>query len=176
MCQPFVKKTLKNRGANETIKLFEQLRKNIELNKSWKNKPASERNSELRKIKKTFYDGLIQDLIEAKQYQSAEIVMAEKVKEKFESTINDELIGINVYSAQKKIDEYKEKFNLLYESPELSRETCEVLASSLLAFEEDKFKNDRLMMAEGLQKKMSDNLIHFSPEVMHSLVYIMAES
>ena len=32
-------------------------------------------------------------------YTLSEIVMAEKLKEKFAVTINDELIGLNVYSA-----------------------------------------------------------------------------
>ena len=90
---------MKHRGGSETIKLFEQLRKNIALNKSWKDKPLGEKNQELRNLKKEFYDGLIGDLIDVKQYQYAEIVMAEKVKEKFDVTTNDELIGINVYSA-----------------------------------------------------------------------------
>lgn len=40
-------------------------------------------------------------------YTLAEIVMAEKVKEKFEVTENDELIGLNIYAAQKKLGEYR---------------------------------------------------------------------
>ena len=150
MCQPFVTKTLKHQGGSETIKLFEQLRKNIALNKAWKDKPLGEKNQELRRIRKEFFDGLIEDLISAKQYQYAEIVMAEKVKEKFDVTTNDELIGINVYSAQKKMTEYMEKFNLLFETNQVSIDVCSKLSNTLLAFDEDKYKNDRLMMAERL--------------------------
>ena len=40
-------------------------------------------------------------------YTLAEIVMAEKVKEKFDVTENDELIGLNIYAAQKKFPEYR---------------------------------------------------------------------
>jgi hypothetical protein len=42
----------------------------------------------------------------------AEIVMAEKIKEKFEVTVNDEVIALNIYAAQKKFPEYKQKFDL----------------------------------------------------------------
>jgi hypothetical protein len=39
--------------------------------------------------------------------------MAEKTKEKFTETINDELLGLNIYAAQDKFDEYKLRFDTL---------------------------------------------------------------
>ena len=95
------------------MKLFEQLRKNINLNKSWEKKDKREGNVEIKRIKKEFYDGLIQDLMKHKAYILAEIVMAEKLKEKFDVNVGDELMGLNVFSAQKKFSEYKEKFDVL---------------------------------------------------------------
>jgi len=41
--------------------------------------------------------------------------MQEKLKEKFEISINDELISLNIYSAQLKFPEFKEKYLMLIE-------------------------------------------------------------
>jgi hypothetical protein len=38
--------------------------------------------------------------------------MSEKMKEKFDITENDELIGLNIYAAQTKFPDYKEKFDI----------------------------------------------------------------
>jgi hypothetical protein len=35
MIRPFVIRIIKNKGGPELVKFFEQLRKNIKLNKSW---------------------------------------------------------------------------------------------------------------------------------------------
>jgi len=81
------------------MKLFEQMRKNIQLNKSWDKVSNQERHAQMKDIKKDFYDGLINDLMASKCFELAEIVMSEKLKEKFAVTVNDELIGLNIYSA-----------------------------------------------------------------------------
>lgn len=91
------------------------MRKNIHLNKSWDKKDKKEGYTHIRSIKKEFYDGLIHDLMRHKAFVLAEIVMDEKLKEKFDINIKDELIGLNVFSAQKKFSEYKEKFDILME-------------------------------------------------------------
>ena len=44
--------------------------------------------------------------------------MAEKLKEKFKVTVNDEIIGLNIYAAQKKMHDYMDKFNLFFEEHE----------------------------------------------------------
>jgi len=94
-----VNRLITHKGGPEIMKLFEQLRKNIHLNKSWEKKDKKEGYTKLRGIKKDFYDGLIYDLMKHKAYTLAEIVMAEKLKEKFDVNISDELIGLNVFSA-----------------------------------------------------------------------------
>jgi hypothetical protein len=68
----------------------------------------------LRTLRKEFYDGLVQDLMRHKNYTLAEIVMAEKVKEKFALGVKDEITGLHVYAAQKKWTEYKEKFDIFF--------------------------------------------------------------
>lgn len=99
MIKPMVNRLIIHKGGPEIMKLFEQLRKNINLNKSWEKKDKKEGYDELRRIKKEFYDGLIHDLMKHKAFTLAEIVMAEKLKEKFDINISDELIGLNVFSA-----------------------------------------------------------------------------
>ena len=98
---------MKNKGGPELIKLFEQLRKNILMNKSWDKRDPKERGKAQKALRKEFYDGLIGDLMTNESYTLAEIVMAEKVKEKFDVTENDEIIGLNIYAAQKKFPEYR---------------------------------------------------------------------
>jgi hypothetical protein len=53
----------------------------------------------LKDLKRDFYDGLIGDLMSSRSFELSEIVMAEKLKEKFTETINDELVGLNIYSS-----------------------------------------------------------------------------
>ena len=99
MIRPFVIRIMKNKGGPELIKLFEQLRKNITLNRSWDKAEPKLKGQTQKKLRKEFFDRLIGDLMENESFTLAEIVMAEKVKEKFEVTENDELIGLNIYSA-----------------------------------------------------------------------------
>lgn len=112
-------------------------------------------------------------------YTLAEIVMAEKSKEKFATTVNDELLAINIYAAQKKMDQYLEKFNVFFEGSEefkADSDVVRVLAKTLVNFEEDKHKNDRLMLATKLQRQMRNTLVKFDGDVLHSLVYVFSES
>lgn len=99
MIRPFVIRIMKNKGGPELIKLFEQLRKNIKLNKSWDKKEVAQKSVKTKQLRKDFYDGLIYDLMENESYTLSEIVMAEKMKEKFEVTQNDEIIELNIYAS-----------------------------------------------------------------------------
>lgn len=99
MIRPFVIRIIKNKGGPELVKFFEQLRKNIKLNKSWEKSDPKLKSQETKKLRKDFYDGLIGDLMQNESFTLAEIVMSEKLKEKFEVTENDELIGLNIYAA-----------------------------------------------------------------------------
>jgi hypothetical protein len=58
------------------------------------------KKGDIKNLKKDFFEGMINDLMKNKCYELSEIVMAEKVKEKFETTVNDEIIGLNIYAAQ----------------------------------------------------------------------------
>ena len=177
MIRPFVIRIMKNKGGPELIKLFEQLRKNILMNKSWDKKEPKERGRVQKALRKDFYDGLIGDLMENESYTLAEIVMAEKVKEKFEVTENDELIGLNIYSAQKKFPDYRQKFNLFIEDEfKFTQEISTELGKTLMSFDTDEFKNDRLMLTEQITKKMRDKLIPYDGTLFHNIVYVYTES
>jgi hypothetical protein len=49
--------------GNEVLQLFEQIRKNIKLNKSTKSLSPTEKIDLLHAKKRDFYDGLLKDLI-----------------------------------------------------------------------------------------------------------------
>ena len=68
--------------------------------------------------KKDFYDGLLKDLISQKAYALAQIVYSEKMREKFESNIDDHLIGLEIFASQKKIDEFTDLYNKLVNAPQ----------------------------------------------------------
>lgn len=180
MCRPVVNRILKHKGGPELVKFFEQIRKNIVLNanKAWNDVPVAEKNTELKRVRKEFFDGLIGDLVQNESYALSEIVMAEKLKEKFVVTAEDELIAVKIYAAQKKMEEYLEKFNLFFDDDgfKVDDDSVKVLSSTLVKFEDDKHKNDRLMLASKLQRHMRNELLPFDGDVLHDLVYVFAES
>lgn len=92
--------------GNDILKLFEQFRKNIKLNKASKELSSTDKALKLQTIKKDFYDGLLKDLLEHQAYTVALLVYSEKLREKFESTITDQLTGIQIFASQKKIDDF----------------------------------------------------------------------
>ena len=49
--------------------------------------------------KREFYDGLINDLIEGHAYSIGQIIYGEKLREKFEVTIQDNLAGLRIFAA-----------------------------------------------------------------------------
>ena len=54
---------MKYKTGQDVLKLFEQFRKNLKLNKSHSSLLADEKSRKLKEIKKGFYDGLIDDLL-----------------------------------------------------------------------------------------------------------------
>lgn len=99
MIRPIINRIIEFKGGAEVLKFFEQLRKNIQLNLSWEAVDEKEKQAALRVLRKEFYNGLIDDLMVHKNYTLAEIVMAEKLKERFAIAVDDELTGLHVYAA-----------------------------------------------------------------------------
>ena len=63
MIKPIINRIIQFKGGPEVLKFFEQLRKNIQLNLSWENVDAKEKEDALRILRKEFYNGLIDDLM-----------------------------------------------------------------------------------------------------------------
>lgn len=136
----------------------------------------------LQKIRKDFFDGLIKDLMANETYTLAEVVMDEKNKEKFPQSLEDELLSIKIYAKLLKMAEYREKFLLFFDTDqgpaqhELTPNLTTVLAKTLLNFEFDEFKNDKLMLTERLNRKMQNELIPYNADVFHSICHVYVES
>ena len=85
----------------------------MKLNKSYDTLGDEVKSQKLKKIMGDFYDGLIQDLLSQKSYPLAQVVYGEKLRDKFEKTVKDQLIGLEIFGAQKNFAEYCEVFNEL---------------------------------------------------------------
>jgi UDP-N-acetylglucosamine enolpyruvyl transferase len=66
--QPIFLRTIKHKNADEVLKLFEQFRKALKLNKAGTKLETNARNQKLRDIKYNFYDGLVSDLMANSAY------------------------------------------------------------------------------------------------------------
>ena len=79
----------------------------------------------------------------ARIYHLAQIIFSEKMNEKFEPSIEDSLIGMDIFASQNKLDEYREKFNELTGEKnqfEFKLETCEEIGRTLMNFNRDEHK------------------------------------
>lgn len=78
LVRPIFLRNLNQKTGNEVLQLFEQIRKNIKLNRSTKSLSQEEKAQLLLEKKREFYDGLLKDMIEQKAYSLAQIVYSEK--------------------------------------------------------------------------------------------------
>lgn len=118
LVRPLFLRNMELKSGNDVLQLFEQIRKNIKLNRTAKSLSQTEKVTKLQEKRKEFYDGLLKDLLSKKAYALAQIVYAEKMREKFEPNVGDQLIGLEIFASQKKIDDFNELFNkLLAEAP-----------------------------------------------------------
>jgi hypothetical protein len=92
--RPIFLRNMANKTGNDVLKLFEQFRKNIKLNRSYKALSPTEKADILTSKKRDFYDGLLKDLLDKKAYALAQIVYSEKMREKFDISIKDQLTGL----------------------------------------------------------------------------------
>ena len=118
-----------------------------------------EKSRKLKEIKKGFYDGLIRDLLKKEAYQLAQVIYGEKKREKFEVTISDQIIGFEIFSAQAKLEEYKDIFGEVVRdggSFELDQFVCEQVARTLLKFKSDEYQAEVLEMCDVLKDRIFD--------------------
>lgn len=57
-----------------------------------------------------------------------------------------------------------------------TQEIASQLGKTLMQFDTDEFKNDRLMLTEQITKKMRDKLVTYDPTLFHNIVYVYTES
>ena len=183
LVKPIFLRNMSMKTGNEVLQLFEQIRKNIKLNKSTKSLQPSEKHELLQAKKRDFYDGLLKDLIKQQAYGLAQIVYSEKMREKFESNIDDQLTGLEIFASQRKIDEFTEVYSkLVSDAPTtptttiLTQNVSESIARNLMYFDNEKEKQRRLEMTERLLKRTMESSIVLSAKLFDSLVFVFTES
>ncbi len=72
-----------------------------------------EKHKLLQNKRRDFYDGLLRDMLSKEAYSVAQIVYSEKMREKFEMTVDDQLTGLEIFSSQHKIDEFTDLYTKL---------------------------------------------------------------
>lgn len=172
MVRPMFQRVMKYKTAQDVLKLFEQFRKNLKLNKSTKSWDPKAKSEKLKELQKDFYDGLIRDLLQREAYQLAQIIYGEKKREKFDLTISDQLIGFEIFSAQKKMEEYRDIFNEVNREDSqftLDKMIAEEIGRTLLKFQSDEHQRDVLDMCDSLQYKILENQIIMSSKLFDSL-------
>jgi len=181
--RPIFLRNLNLKTGNEVLQLFEQIRKNVKLNRAAKNLPPAEKHEALMAKKREFYDGLLRDLIGLRAYALAQIVYSEKMREKFEPTVQDQLTGLEIFASQKKIEEFSELYLRLLAlgekketAAQLSQAVCESIAANLMLFDNEKERQRRLEMAERLFRRILENSVSLSGRLFDSLVFVFTES
>lgn len=79
-------------------------------------------------------------MLKKEAYQLCQVIYGEKMREKFEVTIADRVIGMQIFSAQKKIDDYREIFDELVRPNsrfQLDNYIAEEISRTLLRFQSD---------------------------------------
>lgn len=120
----------------------------------------------------------MRDLLNVKAYALAQVIYSEKMREKFEMTIEDHLTGLEIYAVQKKLADYQGRFKeILYsETFPITQATCEELGRTLQHFNSEEEKAARMKMTEQLHSKIQLEDIKISNKLFDSLVYVFTES
>jgi len=138
LLRPLFIRTIQNKTGQEVLKLFEQFRKTLKLNASWKDNSPTEKSEALRNIKIEVYDGLIKDLLAVHAHQLSQVIYNEKMKEKYTMTMGDHLTGMEIYAVQKMLPEYQTKFKEVFvantDGFPIDQSICEEMARMLQYF------------------------------------------
>lgn len=63
MVKPLFLRAMQYKSAQDVLKLFEQFRKNLKINRAGKSMSQGDKAAALKNLKKEFYDGLMEDLL-----------------------------------------------------------------------------------------------------------------
>ena len=92
-------------------------------------------------------------------------------------TVADEITSLNIYSSQKKLDQYIEKFELFFTNEyEFNKDISIHLGNTLMTFDTEEYKNKRLMLSDKLNKKMQQSLIEYDGKLLHNLIFVYTEA
>lgn len=86
LLRPLFMRTIRHKKGTDVLKVFEQFRKTLKINKhsaTFKDSSADDKTSMLKALKKAFYDGLIKDLINNNGETIANVIREEKIKDGF---------------------------------------------------------------------------------------------
>ena len=124
-------------------------------------------------MKRNFYDGLIKDLLDKKAYQLAQVIYSEKKREKFDVTLQDHIVGFEIFGAQSNIDEYKEIFSEVIKDGsdyKIDQNLCEEVARTMLYFKADSDQRDVLEMTDTMKELIFDRQIRLSSKLLERIV------
>ena len=180
LLRPMFLRQIQYKKGQDVLKLFEQFRKNLKLNLNWKDKDANEKAAELKHIKQGIYDGLIQDLLHVEAYPLAQIIYDEKQKEKYDVSVDDQLIGMEIYALQKMLPEFSAKFKDNFTTNQhnfpLNVEYCEKMSHMLMNFDHLDHQNQRLDMIQQVETTMNMKQLFMSGSLFDSMMQVYTES
>ncbi len=97
LVRPLFLRLMKQKTGSDILQTFEQFRKNIHLNKKEMQGLEESKLDKAQVIagkRKDFYRGLMNDLVDNKAFELAQIIQNEMVRDKIEFTIADELVTL----------------------------------------------------------------------------------
>lgn len=119
----------------------------------------------------------MKDMITMNAHSLAQIVYAEKQREKFDITLSDQMTGLEIFSAQGNINEFSEIFTkVITDEGDFSNEDFEQLVKNISTFSNEKDKPRRLEMAYKTFRKVFESGSVFGPVVFDRLVFMFTEA
>jgi hypothetical protein len=67
------------------------------------------------------------------------VIFSEKIREKYDMTITDQIVGLEIFAAQRNLDEYEQRFNeiLRAEKYPVDQKVAEELGRTLMMFDSE---------------------------------------
>jgi len=121
----------------------------------------------LLKLKKEFYDSLLQDFIQFEAFALAQVVQAEKMKEKFEFNVNDKLIGMEIFARQGNFDQFEQALNQTIN--EFGQTESERAGEMLKKLGGEHNSEPKLSLADMLLKHVQTHRLSFSGSLFEVL-------
>lgn len=158
------------------LKLFEQIWVDLKLTISQSELPKAEQKFLIGNIRKEFYCGLIEDLIEYQGFDVAQIVYTELLNSHLKLNSVDRIIGLKISALQLKMDEFEPLFLDILTMGDLTPGGAESMGELLLKFEIDADKQKAVNLAINLQEAMREGETNMLPTLFDSLARVYCEN